>query len=79
MFPQTCNVIKEDKIIPFSDPNATGNKALFLMIAPQVDEYFQPAIKHEGFGDKARLFICQRCASIDEADKHHFHQLFMSL
>lgn len=45
-----------------------------------MDEHFQGAIKElAGFGDEALLIIRQKCAHIDEADKHQFHQLFTSL
>jgi hypothetical protein len=40
-----------------------------------MDDFFQYTIKQpDGFGNKAILFIRQKCSNIDEADKHHVHQ-----
>ncbi len=45
-----------------------------------MDEHFQGAIKElAGFSDEALLIIRQKCAHINEVDKHQFHQLFTSL
>jgi hypothetical protein len=80
MFPETSEVIQGDKVIPFSDTNCVGNKALYLVIGSRVDAYFQRAIrKFEGKGDQALLFIKNQCASTTEDNAHHFHHLFTSI
>jgi hypothetical protein len=58
MFSQTASVLPNDKVIPFSDPHATGNRALYLIISSRTDSYFQRAIKQfEPFGTLARA-VC---------------------
>jgi len=41
MFTQTASVLPNDKVVPFSDPHATGNQALYLLISSCTDSYFQ--------------------------------------
>lgn len=80
MFPKTTSVLKQEDIIPFTDSNCIGNKALFLLIGSRVDEYFQRAIQgFEGHGDKALKFIKSKCANITADDTHHFHHLFTTI
>jgi len=58
MFTQTASVLPNDKVVPFSDPHATGNQALYLLISSCTDSYFQWAIKQfEPFGDKALALL----------------------
>lgn len=45
MFSQTASVFKNQKITSFQDPKDIGNKALYLLIASRVDEYFQRLIR----------------------------------
>jgi hypothetical protein len=80
MFPQTSMVFWNQTINFFQDPEDVGNKALYLLIASRVDEYFQCLIKSvEAYGDKALTLIFKQCAHIEASDKHHFHHLFTSL
>jgi len=44
MFTQTATVLPRDKIVPFSDPHAIGNRALYLLVSSRTDSYFQRAI-----------------------------------
>jgi len=58
MFTQTASVLPNDTVVPFSDPHATGNRALYLLISSRTDSYFQWAIKQfEPFGDKALALL----------------------
>jgi hypothetical protein len=80
MFPQTSSVFQHQSIHHFEDPEDVGNKALYLLIASRVDEYFQRLIKHvDGYGNKALTLLFKQCAHIEASDKHHFHHLFTSL
>jgi hypothetical protein len=80
MFPETCEVLKEDEIIPYLDPSCHGNQALFLFISAKVDAYFRALIRrHKGFGDRALELIKTQCANVTNVDKHHFHKAFTSL
>jgi hypothetical protein len=40
MFLQTSSVLPHGKVVPFSDPHAIGNQALYLLIASRTDSYF---------------------------------------
>jgi hypothetical protein len=69
MFNQTATVMPHDKIIPFTDPHALGNRALYLLISSRTDSYFQRAIKQfEPFGDKALELLQEQCAHISRED-----------
>jgi hypothetical protein len=41
MFAQTALVLPNEKITPFADPHAIGNRALNLLISSRTDPYFQ--------------------------------------
>ncbi len=75
MFPDTCEILKVDKIIPYLDTSCYGNQALFLLISTKVDAYFH----HKGFGDQALELIKTQCVNVTNVDKHHFHKSFPSL
>jgi hypothetical protein len=80
MFPETCEVLQNDAIIPYLDPSCHGNQALFLLISAKVDAYFRALIRrHKGFGDRALELIKTQCANVTNVDKHHFHKAFTSL
>jgi hypothetical protein len=80
MFSETCEVLKDDQIIPYADPLCHGNQALFLLISAKVDAYFRALIRrHKGFGDRALELIKTQCANVTNIDKHHFHKAFTSL
>jgi len=80
MFPKTMNVLQQETIIRYTDPNGMENKALFLLISSEADAYFLKAIMiHEGKRDKALEVIKTQCAHIAAADMHHYHYLFTSL
>jgi transposase InsO family protein len=81
MFPQTASIIQVDGTIKlFTDPNALGNKALFLLIGAKVDTYFQRVIRpFAGKGDQALAFIKTQCAHVSNEDKSHFHHAFTTL
>jgi hypothetical protein len=80
MFPQTAVVFQDNEIVPFSNPNDIGNRALYLLICSKVDEYFHWSVKQfEGFGDKALASIKIQCANISAEDTHHYHHMFTSL
>ncbi len=80
MFPETCEVSKEDEIISYLDPSCHGNQALFLLIFAMVDASFRALIRrHKGFGDRALELIKTQCANITNVDKLHFHKAFTSL
>jgi hypothetical protein len=65
MFSHTSSVLPKDKVIPFEDPNAIGNRALYLLISSRMDSYFQCAIRQfEPFGDKAMELLQEQCAHI---------------
>jgi hypothetical protein len=67
MFWQISSVVPKDKVIPFEDPNAIGNRALYLLISSWTDSYFQRAIRQfEPFGDKALELLQEQYA--------HMHQ-----
>jgi hypothetical protein len=54
MFSQTSLVLPNDKVVPFANPHAIGNRALYLLIASRTDSYFQWAIRQfEPFGNMA--------------------------
>jgi len=80
MFTQTAAVMPHDKIIPFTDPHALGNRALYLLISSRTDSYFQRAIKQfEPFGDKALELLQEQCAHISREDQSYFHERFVGL
>jgi len=80
MFAETSQLIQGENVIPFTNADCIGNKAIFLLIGSRVDAYFQRAIrKYEGKGDQALAFIKNQCASTTADDTHHFHHLFTSL
>lgn len=80
MFPQTAGVLPIDTVVPFTDPQTAGNRALNLLICSRTDSYFQRAIKQfEPFGDKVLDLIQKQCAHISRMDKHHFHEVFTGL
>jgi hypothetical protein len=80
MFTQTASVLPKDKVIPFSDPNAIGNRALYLLISSRTDSYFQRAIKQfEPFGDRALELLQEQCAHISREDKSYFHEQLIGL
>jgi hypothetical protein len=80
MFSQTANVLPRDKVVPFADPAAIGNRALYLLISFRVDSYFQRAIRHfEPFGNKALALLQDQCAHISREDKSYFHELLIGL
>jgi hypothetical protein len=41
MVPQTTTVLPGDTIIPFKDPHAISNQALYLLLSSRIDSYFQ--------------------------------------
>lgn len=62
--------VPRDKVVPFADPAAIGNRALYLLISFRVDSYFQRAIRHfEPFGNKALALLQDQCAHISREDK----------
>jgi hypothetical protein len=65
MFSQTSSVLPKDRVIPFEDPNAIGNHALYLLISSRMDSYFQHAIK--------------QYAHISREDKSYFHEQLIRL
>jgi hypothetical protein len=72
MFPQTAVVFKDNKIIPFKNPDDIGNRALQFLICSKVDEYFQRSIKQfQGFRDKALALIKIKGTNISAEDTHH--------
>jgi hypothetical protein len=80
MFPQTNKVIVDGNITSYENLEDIGNKALYLLISANFDEYFQHAIKKfKGYGDKALSFIKIQCANISSEDTHHFHHIFSTL
>ncbi|MFN9979363.1 MAG: hypothetical protein ACK53Y_05595, partial [bacterium] len=80
MFSQTAQVLPNDKVIPFSDPHAIGNRALNLLISSRADSYFQRAIKQfEPFSDKALALLQEQCAHISREDKSYFHERLVGL
>jgi len=80
MFSQTAQVLPNDKVIPFTDPHAIGNRALYLLILSRTDSYFQRAIKQfEPFGDKALALLQEQCAHISREDKSYFHERLVGL
>jgi len=67
-------------VIPFSDPNAIGNRALYLLNSSRTDSYFQRAIKQfEPFGDRALELLQEQCAHISREDKSYFHKQLIGL
>jgi hypothetical protein len=80
MFLQTSSVLPHGKVVPFSDPHAIGNRALYLLIASRADSYFQWAIKQfEPFGDKALELLQEPCAHISREDKSYFPEQLIGL
>jgi hypothetical protein len=80
MFSQMATVLPNDKIVPFSDPHAIGNRALYLLNSSRTDSYFQRAIKQfEPFGDKALELLQEQCAHISREDQSDFHQHLVRL
>jgi hypothetical protein len=80
MFAQTATVMPNDKIVPFPDPHALGNRALYLLISSRTDSYFQRAIKQfEPFGDKALELLQEQCAHISCKDQSYFHERLVGL
>jgi len=80
MFSQTASVLPKDKVVPFSDPHAIGNRALYLLISSRTDSYFQRAIKQfEPFGDKALELLQEQCTHISREDKSYFHKQLIGL
>jgi len=80
MFSQTASVLPKDKVVPFSDPHAIGNRALYLLISSRTDSYFQRAIKQfEPFGDKALELLQEQCTHISQEDKSYFHKQLIGL
>jgi len=80
MFSQTASVLPNDTVVPFSNPHATGNQALYLLISSRTDSYFQRSIKQfEPFGDKALTLLQEQCAHISQEDKSYFHERLVGL
>jgi hypothetical protein len=80
MFSQTASVLPNDTVVPFSNPHATGNQALYLLISSRTDSYFQCSIKQfEPFGDKALTLLQEQCAHIRREDKSYFHERLVGL
>jgi hypothetical protein len=80
MFTQTASVLPRDKVVPFTDPTALGNRAFYLLISSQVDSYFQRAIRQfEPFGDKALELLQEQCAHISREDKSYCHEMLIGL
>jgi len=80
MFTQMACVLPRDKVVPFGDPTATGNRALYLLISSRVDSYFQRAIwQLEPFSDKALELLQDQFAHISREDKSNFHEMLIGL
>jgi hypothetical protein len=80
MFLQISLVLPKDKVIPFEDPNAIGNRALHLLISSWTDSYFQHAIRQfEPFGNKALELLQEQYAHISREDNSYFHEQLIRL
>jgi hypothetical protein len=80
MFKETSCIMPKEKIIPYTDKQCVGNRALYQLILSKVDNHCRDLLQHcNEEGDTALELLFVKCANVTGVDTDHYHQLFVGL